>query len=208
MPKQAFVIRITRSRIPRTIPLTTLYTSRSPYVTVKRSFHLNRLSETIVAADGILQWSRLRKPIRPQHPVQQLGPSERIKGTSDHLIQTPIIFTEDYSELVNPVMHSQSLRKSGPSSKAHPRPKSSMSSRLKESASVSSKAKRGLNAFSNTALDNLLTDQGITHIVLAEPVTSICIWTQPEEPPMNEAGVTVLSDCYCVLRAKWSRISW
>ena len=55
--------------------------------------------------------------------------------------------------------------------------------------------KRGLNAFSNTDLDDLLERKGVTHVVLAGAVTSICIDSTGRAAHERGYGVTILSDC-------------
>ena len=55
--------------------------------------------------------------------------------------------------------------------------------------------KRGLNAFSNTRLDELLTERGIEHVVLAGAVTSICIDSTGRAAHERGYQVSVLSDC-------------
>ncbi|MGH9426053.1 MAG: cysteine hydrolase, partial [Terriglobia bacterium] len=55
--------------------------------------------------------------------------------------------------------------------------------------------KRGLNAFSNTELDNLFRQQGIKNVVLAGVVTSICVDSTGRSAYEREYKVTVLSDC-------------
>jgi len=55
--------------------------------------------------------------------------------------------------------------------------------------------KRGLNAFSNTDLDNLLRKREITNIVLAGVATSICIDSTGRSAYERGYKVSVLSDC-------------
>jgi nicotinamidase-related amidase len=55
--------------------------------------------------------------------------------------------------------------------------------------------KRGLNAFSNTDLDRLLRDRGITDVVLAGTVTSICIDSTGRSAHERGFKVYILSDC-------------
>jgi nicotinamidase-related amidase len=55
--------------------------------------------------------------------------------------------------------------------------------------------KRGLNAFSSTRLDEVLKDRGITEVILAGVVTSICIDSTGRAAHERGYGVTVLSDC-------------
>ncbi len=55
--------------------------------------------------------------------------------------------------------------------------------------------KRGLNAFSNTQLDEVLQERGIHDVVLAGVVASICIDSTGRAAFEKGYKVTVLSDC-------------
>lgn len=55
--------------------------------------------------------------------------------------------------------------------------------------------KRGLNAFSNTDLGDLLDRHGISRVVLAGVVTSICTDSTGRSAHDQGIQVTVLSDC-------------
>ena len=55
--------------------------------------------------------------------------------------------------------------------------------------------KRGLNAFSNTDLEAELRDRGVTQVVIAGVVTSICIDSTARAAQECGFSVHVLSDC-------------
>jgi nicotinamidase-related amidase len=55
--------------------------------------------------------------------------------------------------------------------------------------------KRGLNAFSNTQLNDILLEKGVTDVVLAGAVTLICIDSTGRAAFENGYAVHVLSDC-------------
>jgi nicotinamidase-related amidase len=57
--------------------------------------------------------------------------------------------------------------------------------------------KRGLNAFSNTNLHDLLSRHSISHVVFAGVVTSICIDSTARSAHDRGFRVTILSDCTC-----------
>ena len=55
--------------------------------------------------------------------------------------------------------------------------------------------KRGLNAFSNTALEHELRARGVTDVVIAGVVTSICVDSTARSAHDKGFTVHVLSDC-------------
>jgi nicotinamidase-related amidase len=57
--------------------------------------------------------------------------------------------------------------------------------------------KRGLNAFSNTSLEEILSELQIKNIVLAGAVTSICVDSTGRHAAELGFHVSVLSDCTC-----------
>ena len=91
------------------------------------------------------------------------------------IVNTPIHFTEDYSELDDPVGILKVIKETGAFQKGC---KGSQTiSEFKQYSSIITDVpgKRGLNAFSNTNLESLLRKHDINQVVLAGTVTSICI---------------------------------
>ncbi len=127
--------------------------------------------------------------------TKSLSIVNRLKSTDATLIQTPIIFTEDYSELVNPV----GILKTIADVKAFQAgaPGSEVIDQFKAHGEriVTIEGKRGLNAFSNTRLDSFLRKRGISRVVMAGAVTSICIDSTGRAAHERGYQVTVLSDC-------------
>jgi len=120
---------------------------------------------------------------------------EQLKDTSVTLIQTPIIFTQDYSELANPV----GILKAIVDVKAFQAgtPGSQVIDAFKNYGDriVTVEGKRGLNAFSNTQLEAVLKTHQVSHVVLAGAVTSICIDSTGRAAHERGYRVSVLSDC-------------
>ena len=118
-----------------------------------------------------------------------------LQGTGALLVETPIIFTPDYSELVDPVgilkaiVDVQAFRQgesgSDPIAEFEP-----YRDRI-----VTVEGKRGLNAFSNTHLDDVLQQNGVEHVILAGAVTSICIDSTGRAAHERGYRVSILSDC-------------
>ena len=121
-----------------------------------------------------------------------------IRGLSDSaalIISTPIIFTQDYSELQDPVGILKVVKdtkafcansKGSETIQAF----NEFGDRIKEVP-----GKRGLNAFSNTQLDELLRQNDIKNIVFAGAVTSVCIDSSARAAYEKGFKVSVLSDC-------------
>ena len=122
---------------------------------------------------------------------------DNVQETGLTLIQTPIIFKEDYSELKNPVGILRTIReveafKQGTSG-------SEIIDEFKERGDDIKvvPGKHGLNAFSNTELNTILQDNDIENVVLAGAVTSVCIDSTGRSAADRGYQVFVLSDCTC-----------
>ncbi|MBG28441.1 MAG: isochorismatase [Opitutae bacterium] len=118
-----------------------------------------------------------------------------LAGSNALIISTPIIFTEDYSELQDPVGILKVVKdtkafcansKGSETIQAF----NEFGDRIKEVP-----GKRGLNAFSNTQLDELLRQNEIKNIVFAGAVTSVCIDSSARAAYERGFKVSVLSDC-------------
>jgi len=113
----------------------------------------------------------------------------------DLVVSTPIHFTDDYAELEDPVGILRTIKEVG----AFRAEKSGAETipEFKPYADIITEVpgKRGLNAFSNTHLEELLRSNDIEHLVLAGTVTSICIDSTGRHAADLGFKVTVLSDC-------------
>jgi len=111
------------------------------------------------------------------------------------IIATPIIFSEDYSELTEPVGILKIIKEVGAFKKG-----SSGSQTISELAQFKDKiieipGKQGLNAFINTSLEAVLKENNITNLVFAGAVCSICIDSTGRSAFEKGFNVTMLSDC-------------
>lgn len=111
------------------------------------------------------------------------------------VLSTPIHFTQDYSELKNPigilkVIAEVGAFKAGSYGAQGIKELEKYAQRIKQIP-----GKRGLNAFTHTELGAVLTKNNITNIVLAGTVTSICIDSTARSAVELGFNVTVLSDC-------------
>jgi nicotinamidase-related amidase len=145
--------------------------------------------------DGILH-SVIEEVERVNHVLDNtVSLIRRLTDTQALIISTPIIFTEDYSELDDPAGILKVIKdakafcansKGSETIQAF----SEFGDRIKEVP-----GKRGLNAFSNTQLDELLHQNDVKDIVFAGAVTSVCIDSSARAAYERGYKVTVLSDC-------------
>lgn len=113
------------------------------------------------------------------------------------MIQTPIQFRDDYSELGQPVGILRAIKEVGAFKRS-----SAGGAVIEQFEAFGGRimtvpGKHGLNAFSNTELESTLHDRRIKNIVLAGAVTSICIDSTGRSAHERGFNVFVLSDCTC-----------
>lgn len=120
---------------------------------------------------------------------------ERLKSTSAQLISTPIIFTPDYSELVEPVGILKAIKEAGAFMRGTKGGETIPEFLAFGDRILEIHGKRGLNTFSNTRLDETLQERRVTDVYLAGAVTSICIDSTGRAAFENGYNVHVLSDC-------------
>ncbi len=122
---------------------------------------------------------------------------ERLQNSSALILQTPIIFSDDYSELTQPVGLLRAIKEAGAfrSGSAGSDPIAMLTSYGDRIRTIP--GKDGFNAFANTELSGTLNAHNIENVVLAGAVTSICIDSTGRSAHEQGYGVTVLSDCTC-----------
>lgn len=118
-----------------------------------------------------------------------------LEKTDALIITTPINFTPDYSELIDPVGILQVIKEAG-AFKA----KTSGAGTIPEILDFGDRiieipGKRGLNAFASTNLDKVLKKHGITNLALAGAITSICIDSTGRAAFEKGYKVIQLTDC-------------
>lgn len=120
---------------------------------------------------------------------------ESFKDSRLLMVNTPIVFSDSYHELENPIGILKTIReveafKEGTHGAETIDEISAFGDRILEVP-----GKRGFNAFSNTQLDRVLKDHHVDQVVIAGCVTSICV--NATALHAFEAGydVTILSDC-------------
>lgn len=122
---------------------------------------------------------------------------EFLCSTDILIISTPIIFTPNYEELINPVGILKTIKEVGAFREGTEGSETiaeikKFGDRIKEVP-----GKRGLNAFSNTDLDKILQENRIKNVVIAGVVTSICIDSTGRSAHERGYKVYILSDCTC-----------
>ena len=119
----------------------------------------------------------------------------KIATANDTLvISTPIIFSNNYSELINPVGILSTIKDVG-AFKADSEGAETIKSITQFNNIIEIPGKQGLNAFVNTNLEQVLLAQGIEEVVLAGCVCSICIDSTGRSAAEKGFSVTMLSDC-------------
>lgn len=119
----------------------------------------------------------------------------RLAGTGALIVSTPIMFTENYEELIDPVGVLAAIRDAGAFRAGSTGASQVTGFERFEDRIVELSGKRGLNAFAETGLDALLRARGITHLALAGALTSLCIDSTARSAYERDYRVTVLSDC-------------
>jgi len=119
----------------------------------------------------------------------------KLKETNATLIQTPIIFTPDYRELVKPVGILKVIKEVGAFKEGSKGAEVIQEFRQFGNRIQTIVGKRGLNAFSNTQLAKILKERGIENVILAGAVTSICIDSTGRAAYEQNYSVSILADC-------------
>ncbi|MCG7869018.1 MAG: isochorismatase [gamma proteobacterium symbiont of Stewartia floridana] len=119
----------------------------------------------------------------------------RLKESPVLLINTPIVFTADYSEITQPVGILKTIKEIEAFKQGTTGCETVDEIRAFSDRVVTVPGKRGLNAFSNTSLNELLQSHHITDVVFAGAVTSICIDTTARTALDKGYSVTILRDC-------------
>lgn len=120
---------------------------------------------------------------------------DQLLPTNVLMVTTPIVFTPDYSELKDPVGILKVIKETGAF-----RAGSSGAETIPEFARYGTRlleipGKRGLNAFSNTQLDETLKTRGIEDVVIGGVVASLCVDSSGRAAHERGYRVSILSDC-------------
>lgn len=130
----------------------------------------------------------------PRVLANTLATLDRLKNTPVTIISTPILFTPDYSELINPVGILKIIKETKAFRAGTTGGETIPELRAYGNRIIEVPGKRGLNAFSNTSLHDLLKKSGITDVVLLGVVTSLCIESTGREAFEHGYRVVIISD--------------
>jgi len=111
------------------------------------------------------------------------------------VINTPIHFTQNYSELKNPIGILKSIADAGAFKSGSYGAQTIDQLYQFKHVIDEIPGKRGLNAFTHTHLAQTLKNNNVSEIVLAGTVTSICIDSTARSAVDLGFDVTILSDC-------------
>lgn len=120
---------------------------------------------------------------------------ERLAPTPTLIISTPICFTRDYSELVAPMGILEAIRARGAFRTGSPGVATVPELKCFGDRLLEVQGKRGLNAFNQTDLAQVLESRGIKDVVFAGVVTSLCIDSSARSAFERGFRVHVVSDC-------------
>ncbi len=118
----------------------------------------------------------------------------RLQNTQTAMISTPILFTDDYHELTEPVGILAAIKDAGAFKKGSTGGQTIAELRPFADRIIEVPGKRGLNAFAETNLEDVLHQHGVEDVVLAGVVTSICIDSTGRAAHERGFRVHVLSD--------------
>lgn len=118
-----------------------------------------------------------------------------LKQTELTIISTPIVLSPDYRALASPVGILHAIKNSGAFALGTPGAET-----IPELLALGDRieyvnGKVGFNGFADTQLDQVLKSRGITEVLLAGMVTSLCVDSTGRAAYERGYGVTVLSDC-------------
>jgi nicotinamidase-related amidase len=145
--------------------------------------------------DGILR--EFLKGEARERTLENLGQLlQEITQNSELLVvSAPIQFTTDYSEINDPVGILQSIIDVGAFREGQKGTEAIPLIQELGDRVVEVPGRRGLNAFSNTDLEDVLRGSGIRNVVLAGVVTSLCIDSTARSAHDLGFLVHILSDC-------------
>ena len=161
--------------------------------TVNKAIILIGLQNDYFSDDGILN-EVVEQSSKVSNIIENIiNLVERIENTL--IISTPIIFSEDYNELVEPVGILQTIKEVGAFKKGTKGAETIDQIKAFGDKIIEIPGKLGLNAFANTSLEETLSSKNIEEVILAGTVASICIDSTGRSAHEKGFKVTMLSDC-------------
>lgn len=147
------------------------------------------------AQDGILK-GVIEESATATHTVENtINLLKSLVKTPVSLISTPIFFTQNYEELVEPVGILNTIKEVGAFQEGTKGSQAIDELNSFRDDILEIPGKRGLNAFVNTNLDEVLRQRNVRNLILAGAVTSVCIDSTGRSAYEQGYQVSVLSDC-------------
>ena len=147
------------------------------------------------SSDGLLQGALEDVEGRIKMLAQTETLLEGLKATPALIISTPIVFTPDYRELLEPTGILEVIKDVGAFREGEKGSETIPELRHYGERILEVPGKRGLNAFSNTELEQKLQERNIVDVVIAGVVTSICIDSTGRAAHERGYRVSILGDC-------------
>jgi nicotinamidase-related amidase len=120
---------------------------------------------------------------------------QSIDPTQILTIATPITFTPTYEELIEPIGILKTIKDVGAFQANSSGSEMITALQPFRQNILEITGKKGFNAFLNTNLDNILQRHGVTQIILAGAIASICIDSTGRYAHERGYQVTILEDC-------------
>lgn len=147
------------------------------------------------APDGILHGAIEESSLIAGVLANTLNLLEHLNSTSVLIISAPIIFTPDYVELIEPVGILKTIKEMGAFKAGDKGAETIPELRRFNKRIIEAPGKRGLNAFSNTNIADILKERKIADVAIAGVVTSICVDSTGRSAFEMGYKVSILSDC-------------
>ena len=120
---------------------------------------------------------------------------EAFKDSDMVMVSTPIVFSELYEEIQNPIGILKTIRDVQAFKIGTPGAETIPEIKAYGDRIVELPGKKSFNAFSNTRLQSMLQEHGVTKVIFAGCVTSICVHASALQAFDLGYEVTMLSDC-------------
>lgn len=120
---------------------------------------------------------------------------EAFKDSDMVMVSTPIVFSELYEEIQNPIGILKTIRDVQAFKTGTPGAETIPEIKAYGDRIVELPGKKSFNAFSNTRLQSMLQEHGVTKVIFAGCVTSICVHASALQAFDLGYEVTMLSDC-------------
>jgi PAS domain S-box-containing protein len=147
------------------------------------------------ASDGVLH-DAVEDPERFSEVLRNtLHLLDALIGSASLVISTPIAFTADYSELLDPVGILRTVKDKGAFQSGRRGAEVIPELRRYGARILEIPGKRGLNAFADTDLDQVLRAHRIETVAIAGVLTSVCVDSTGRSAVEHGYKATILADC-------------